>query len=131
MRQKYVWPHPWLFLFSQKEDFEKLFFLAIKEVSSYIISDKRLIFKYENDSKKMIFELKEKQYIHDSEYFIAKINGVNWSGDKDYISARLKAQIARNYWKNEGWYSILLTSDDQLNKALTLFNEAKDLAKLK
>ncbi|MBE0550770.1 MAG: hypothetical protein IH619_00120, partial [Ignavibacterium sp.] len=47
------------------------------------------------------------------------------------IVARLKAQIARNFWKNEGWYSILLTSDDQLNKALTLFNEAKDLAKLK
>ncbi|HEX9251279.1 MAG TPA: S41 family peptidase [Ignavibacteriaceae bacterium] len=51
--------------------------------------------------------------------------------DKDYISARLKAQIARNFWKNEGWYSVLLGSDDQLNKALTLFNEANDLAKLK
>ena len=55
----------------------------------------------------------------------------DYQKDKDYIAARLKAQIARNYWKNEGWYSILLTSDDQLNKALTLFNEAKDLAKLK
>lgn len=55
----------------------------------------------------------------------------DYQKDKDYIAARLKAQIARNFWKNEGWYSILLTSDDQLNKALTLFNEAKDLAKLK
>ena len=45
--------------------------------------------------------------------------------------SRLKAQIARNFWKNEGWYSVLLTQDAQLNKALTLFNEAKDLAKLK
>ena len=51
--------------------------------------------------------------------------------DKDYIASRIKAQIARNYWKNEGWYSVLLSTDDQLNKALTLFNEAKDLAKLK
>lgn len=51
--------------------------------------------------------------------------------DKDYISSRLKAQIARNYWKNEGWYSVLLTQDVQLNKALTLFNEARDLSKLK
>ena len=58
-------------------------------------------------------------------------NDEDYKKDKDYIAARLKAQIARNYWKNEGWYSILLTSDDQLNKALTLFNEAKDLAKLK
>lgn len=51
--------------------------------------------------------------------------------DKDYIAARLKAQIARNFWKNEGWYSVLLTIDNQVNKAVTLFSEAKDLAKLK
>lgn len=50
--------------------------------------------------------------------------------DKDYIAARLKAQIARNYWKNEGWYSILLTADEQMNKALTLFDEAKNIAEL-
>jgi carboxyl-terminal processing protease len=55
----------------------------------------------------------------------------DYQKDKDYIAARLKAQIARNFWKNEGWYSVLLQSDDQLNKALTLFGEAKDLAKLK
>lgn len=51
--------------------------------------------------------------------------------DKEYILARLKAQIARNFWKNEGWFSVLLTTDNQVSKALTLFNEAKDLAKLK
>jgi carboxyl-terminal processing protease len=58
-------------------------------------------------------------------------NEEEYDKDKEYIVSRLKAQIARNYWKNEGWYSILLSQDDQLNKALTLFNEAKDLAKLK
>lgn len=51
--------------------------------------------------------------------------------DKDYIAARLKAQIARNFWKNDGWYSVLLEGDSQFNKALKLFNEAKDLANLK
>ncbi|RPI72662.1 MAG: S41 family peptidase [Ignavibacteriales bacterium] len=51
--------------------------------------------------------------------------------DKEYILARLKAQIARNFWKNEGWFSVLLTTDNQVSRALTLFNEAKDLAKLK
>ena len=51
--------------------------------------------------------------------------------DRDYIVSRLKAQIARNYWKNEGWYSVLLNTDDQMNKAITLFKEAKDLANLK
>ncbi len=57
-------------------------------------------------------------------------NEEEYQKDKDYISARLKAQIARNFWKNEGWYSVLLTTDDQLLKAITLFNEAKDLANL-
>jgi len=51
--------------------------------------------------------------------------------DKVYIQARLKAQIARNFWKNEGWFSVLLSTDKQVSKAVTLFNEAKDLAKLK
>ncbi len=51
--------------------------------------------------------------------------------DRDYILVRLKAQIARNFWKNKGWYSVLLQSDNQVQKAVTLFDEAKDLAKLK
>ena len=55
----------------------------------------------------------------------------DFAKDKEYIQTRMKAQIARNFWKNEGWYSVLLTSDNQMLKAITLFNEAKDLAKLK
>lgn len=58
-------------------------------------------------------------------------NEEEYRKDKDYIVSRLKAQIARNYWKNEGWYSVLLNTDDQMNKAITLFKEAKDLANLK
>lgn len=55
----------------------------------------------------------------------------DFAKDKDYIVARMKAQIARNYWKNEGWYTLLLNVDTQLTKAVTLFDEAKSLAKLK
>jgi carboxyl-terminal processing protease len=58
-------------------------------------------------------------------------NEEEYRKDKDYIIYRIKAQIARNYWKNEGWYSVLLQTDEQLNKAMTLFIEAKELAKLK
>jgi hypothetical protein len=58
-------------------------------------------------------------------------NQEEYEKDKDYISARLKAQIARNYWKNEGWYSVMLATDEQLSKAITLFGEANNLAKLK
>jgi carboxyl-terminal processing protease len=51
--------------------------------------------------------------------------------DNVYITARIKAQIARNFWKNDGWYPVLLKTDNQIAKAITLFQEAKDLAKLK
>jgi carboxyl-terminal processing protease len=51
--------------------------------------------------------------------------------DRDYIKTRLKAQLARNYWKNEGWYSVMLTTDNQIEKAMELFYEAKQIADLK
>lgn len=54
----------------------------------------------------------------------------DFNEDREYIAARLKAQIARNYWKNEGWFSILLKTDEQMNKALSLFDEAKKIAGL-
>jgi carboxyl-terminal processing protease len=51
--------------------------------------------------------------------------------DKAFILARLKAQIARNYWKNEGWYSVLISVDEQVKKSLDLFDEAKAITELK
>jgi carboxyl-terminal processing protease len=51
--------------------------------------------------------------------------------DKDYIFTRLKAQVARNYWKNKGWYTVILDIDTQYLKSITLFDEAEDLAKLR
>jgi carboxyl-terminal processing protease len=60
-----------------------------------------------------------------------EFNQEEFEKDREYILARLKAQVARNYWKNAGWYSILLTIDNQLQKAVTLFGEAKGLANLK
>ncbi len=55
----------------------------------------------------------------------------DYDKDKVYIETRLKAQIARNYWKNDGWYEVMENVDTQLKKAETLFYEAKDLASLK
>lgn len=60
-----------------------------------------------------------------------KFRSDDFSKDKEYILTRLKAQIARNFWKNDGWYSVLLLTDNQMLKAVTLFDEAKDLANLK
>ena len=55
----------------------------------------------------------------------------NIDTDKDYIRTRLKAQLARNYWKNDGWYSVMITTDNQVEQALNLFDEAKEIANLK
>ncbi|MCU7494996.1 MAG: S41 family peptidase [Ignavibacteria bacterium] len=50
--------------------------------------------------------------------------------DKDYIRAQLKAYIARDIWRNEGWYQTLLEVDNQFKKALREFSEAEKLSKL-
>ncbi len=54
----------------------------------------------------------------------------DFNKDKDYLQARLKAYIARNFWGNEGWYPVLLTVDNQIQKALSLFPEAEKIARL-
>ncbi len=55
----------------------------------------------------------------------------DYAKDKEYIADRLKAEIARTFWSNVGWYKVMLNDDNQFQKAVTLFGEAKDLAKLK
>lgn len=52
----------------------------------------------------------------------------DYASDKDYIFTRLKAQIARNYWKNEGWYTVLLGIDKQISTSMTLFGKAKEIS---
>ncbi len=60
-----------------------------------------------------------------------KFSDKDFKKDKGYISARLKAEVARTIWKNNGWYDVMLKEDNQFQKAITLFDEAKELAKLK
>jgi len=55
---------------------------------------------------------------------------VDYEKDKDFIKAQLKAYVARNLWKNSGWYQTLLEIDNQFIKAISRFNEAEKLAKL-
>ena len=54
------------------------------------------------------------------------INTAGLMEDKDYILTRLKAHIAREFWKNEGWYYNLLKVDNQFKKAIKLFDEEKN-----
>lgn len=92
--------------------------------------------KFNNDLNGFIknFNFSEQEIKNFTQF--AESKGVTYDSgeflkDRSYILNRLKAQIARNFWKNEGWYSVLLQSDNQIQKAVTLFQEAKELADLK
>jgi carboxyl-terminal processing protease len=92
--------------------------------------------KYQNDFKLFLndFNISSgtlKEFTDFASSKNVKLHDEDLKKDNVYIVARLKAQIARNFWKNEGWYQVLLKTDNQIAKAETLFNEAKDLAKLK
>lgn len=71
------------------------------------------------------------EFIKFAESKTVKFSSDDFTKDKDYISTRLKAQIARDFWKNEGWYTVMINIDNQVQKSITLFSEAKNLAKLK
>jgi len=91
---------------------------------------------YGDDLSKFVssFELSDsdmKSYIEFSKGKDVKFVEKDYEAEKGYLKARLKATIARNYWKNEGWYSTLIPMDKQVKKALSLFGKAKELAKLK
>ena len=91
---------------------------------------------YGNDLSKFTFEFEFSDTEMNRFISFASSKDVTFSEeeyttDKDYIKTRLKAQLARNYWKNDGWYSVMITTDDQIEKALGLFDEAKEIANLK
>jgi len=58
------------------------------------------------------------------------LNSSDFDRDKSFIEISIKSQIARDLWGNEGSYAVFVTSDEQFLKAITLFDEAKDLSKL-
>lgn len=59
-----------------------------------------------------------------------KVDDEQYKKDALYIRTRLKAYIARAYWGNEGWFTVMADVDPQLQKAITLFPEAQKIAGL-
>ena len=111
--------------------------LFYQYILNYLDADKKRIEnKFGNDLNK--FNTEFSFSIIDLQNFInfADAKGVkfvekDFDKDKGYIADRLKAEVARTFWSNEGWYKVMLNDDNQFQKAVTLFGEAKDLAKLK
>ena len=52
-----------------------------------------------------------------------KFSTADFNKDKDFISQRLKAYIARELFGNRGWYSVLLNRDIQFQTAIKLFDK--------
>jgi carboxyl-terminal processing protease len=84
-----------------------------------------------------VFDKKFKLSYNDMKNFVSfiqnkKIKFVKkeFNKDKDFITGQIKAFIARDLWKNEGWYQVLLGGDKQFEKAMQLFPEAKKISRL-
>ena len=95
-----------------------------------------MISKYGTDLSKFVneFQFTESEINKFISFTSSKdvtFNEEEYKTDKDYISTRLKAQLARNFWKNDGWYSVMVTTDNQIEKAFGLFDEAKEIANIK
>ncbi len=58
------------------------------------------------------------------------IDSVQFEKDKIDFRTRIKAEIARIDWGNEGWFSVYSSNDHQLQKALGLFPEAAKISGL-
>ena len=57
-----------------------------------------------------------------------KVKEEDFQKDIQYISTRIKAEIARHFWEKDGYYYVILHSDNQFLEALKHFDEAKKLA---
>ena len=89
--------------------------------------------RYGKDAKKFQHEFTVTDAMMLEMIDLAKANGVEFNKEqyeKDLrrIRAAVKAQIARNLFGNEGRFQVLLSDDNQFQKAITLFPEAEKIA---
>jgi carboxyl-terminal processing protease len=66
-------------------------------------------------------------FVKFAEKLKVEFNAKDFQKDKELIKTRLKAFVARDLFKEEGWYSVLLRNDKQFLKAVSLFGEAEKL----
>jgi carboxyl-terminal processing protease len=59
------------------------------------------------------------------------LNESEFEKDRSFIEISIKSQMARDIWGNEGSYAVFVSTDEQFLKAITLFQEAKDLGNLR
>lgn len=59
-----------------------------------------------------------------------KVSKGDYEKNSKYVALLIKAHIAQNIWSYDGWSMVMLPYDNQFQKALMLFPEAKQIAGL-
>jgi carboxyl-terminal processing protease len=105
-------------------------------VTSYLDGEGRgLRSSYDKDLKGFLrnFDVSDKM-LEEFQAFVKNkdvtIDEKDFQKDIDIVKAMLKAQIARAFWGNDGWYPVTLAVDAQFQKALQLLPEAVKIAGL-
>nr|WP_155188332.1 S41 family peptidase [Fulvivirga lutimaris] len=102
-------------------------------------------FKYVNDNKKMLEGMDYKDYFNDFKVTkqmrdelasIGKGNGVkpdlnDMKKNQALFDLHIRAQIARQIWDNEGFYPIFNQTNEVLQQAVKLFDQAEKLDRSK
>lgn len=88
--------------------------------------------KFKNNLNQFVneFQFNEEQmqsFIKFAESQKVKYDAKGYLVDKEMIRSWLKAYVARDMFKNNGWYLTLLQTDRQFKKAISLFGEAEKL----
>jgi carboxyl-terminal processing protease len=109
--------------------------LIYEYVEKYMITNRKKIessysnykdfnnkFEVDDDMMRSLVDLANERKI---EY-----NGNSYTRDLNFLKTSIKSQIARDIWGNEGSYAVFMSNDDQVQRALTLFDDAIKLMSL-
>lgn len=99
-------------------------------------NSKQLRKDYEKDEPKFLSNVSVTDDMLKEFTELAKKKGITvkddeFDKDKSYVKSRIKAEIARDLYGNDGWYLIMRSDDVQFQKALQLFPEAEKIAGLR
>lgn len=103
--------------------------LFYRYIRSYLDKNSKIIIsEYGDNLQKFIDEFSFSKNEIDSFISFTKANNVEFNKDefekdKNFIKLRLKAHLAKTFWKSDGWYKILLKKDNQFNKAKELLEQ--------
>jgi carboxyl-terminal processing protease len=90
---------------------------------------------YEGNMTKYLREFKIDDAVIDDMKQLAKEKDIEWKDDEftqdeEYLRTVVKAYVGRMLFNNNGFTATMMTIDKQAQKAITLFAEAKRIAKL-